>query len=304
MTRASVVFLAGAWEHRSISARGARFHVAEQGDGPLVLFLHGFPQFWWSWRNQLASFADAGYRAVAMDLRGYGGTDHTPRGYDLPSLADDVGAVIASLGAADAVVVGHDWGGLIAWTLARREPKRVRRLVAVGAPHPLRLRSSLWRHPSQLNRSAHALSMQAPWLPERRFTRGNAAKVDQLLHQWAAPGWPDLPTAMTYRRAFQLGNTPFCAAEYHRWLVRSSVRTDGLRYAHRMKQPINVPVLQVHGARDRCVLPAAAQGSGRFVDAPYRWRLIDGVGHFPHEEDPQRFDTTVLSWLADSEPDR
>lgn len=304
MSVTSPVLLDGPWEHRSIAARGARFHVAELGDGPLVLFLHGFPQFWWSWRNQLPTFAAAGYRAVAMDLRGYGATDHTPRGYDLPALAEDVAAVIKSLGAADALVVAHDWGGFIGWTLAVQHPKTVRRLVTVGAPHPLRLRSSLLRHPGQLNRSAHALSMQAPWLPERRFTQGNAAKVDQVLNQWSAPGWPDVPTAMVYRRAFQEGNTPYCAAEYHRWLVRSAFRVDGLRYAHRMKQSIKAPVLQVHGARDRCFLPDVAQGSGRYVDAPYRWRLLDGVGHFPQEEDPEQFDQTVLSWLADPEPDR
>ena len=304
MSGVSSVLLDGPWEHRSISARGARFHIAEMGSGPLILFLHGFPQFWWTWRRQLPAFARLGYRAAAMDLRGYGGSDHTPRGYDLPSLADDLAAVISSMGAADAIVVGHDWGGLVAWTLAARQPKSVRRLVTVGAPHPLRLRSSLVRHPTQLNRSAHALSMQAPWLPERRFTHGNAAKVDQLLHQWSAPGWPDLPTSMTYRRAFQNGNTPFCAAEYHRWLVRSSIRIDGLRYARQMKKPIGVPVLQIHGAKDRCFLPAVAQGSGRYVDAPYRWRLLAGVGHFPHEEDPERFDDELLSWLRDPEPDR
>lgn len=304
MSSASPVLLEGPWQHRSVAARGARFHVAEQGDGPLVIFLHGFPQFWWTWRSQLRTFSDAGYHAVAMDLRGYGASDKTPRGYDLPSLADDVSAVIASLGAADAIVVAHDWGGFVGWTLANRHPKSVRRLVSVSSPHPVRLRSALVRHPKQLNRSAHALSMQSPWLPERRFTQSNAAKVDQLLHQWSAPGWPDLPTSLTYRRAFQLGNTPFCAAEYHRWLVRSAFRPDGLRYAHHMKRPISVPVLQVHGVQDRCFLPDVAQGSGRYVAAPYRWRLLDGVGHFPHEEAPDRFDAEVLSWLADPEPDR
>ncbi len=84
MNRASAITLDGPWTHRTIAARGARFHIAEAGDGPLVLLLHGFPQFWWTWRHQLPALADAGYRAVAMDLRGFGGSDHTPRGYDLP----------------------------------------------------------------------------------------------------------------------------------------------------------------------------------------------------------------------------
>src|SRR5215203_193652 len=135
---ATVVRPEGPWTHREVAANGARFHIAEMGEGPLVLLLHGFPEFWWAWRHQLPALAEAGYWAVAMDLRGFGGSDHTPRGYDLPSVSADVMSVIASLGSRDAVVVGHDWGGLVAWTLAAYEPKAVRRLAVVGAPHPLR----------------------------------------------------------------------------------------------------------------------------------------------------------------------
>ena len=94
-----------------VAANGARFHVALVGDGPLVLFLHGFPEFWWAWRHQLPAVAAAGYCAAAMDLRGYGASDKPPRGYDLSTLAADVAGVIRSLGARDAVVVGHGWGG-------------------------------------------------------------------------------------------------------------------------------------------------------------------------------------------------
>lgn len=301
MTHPRDVALAGPWEHRTVAARGARFHVAEAGDGPLVLLLHGFPQFWWTWRHQLPALADAGYRAVAMDLRGFGGSDHTPRGYDLPSLAGDVASVIASLGARDAVIVGHDWGGLIAWTLAAYEPKAVRRLVVVGAPHPLRMRSAAVRRPHQLR---HLWAMQTPWLPERAYRTAGSSRVDHVLHEWAAPGWPDLPTSLTYRRAFALGNTPYCAAEYHRWFLRSAVRTDGARYGRRMQTSITAPVLHVHGAADGCFPTSLAQGAGRYVSAPYRWRLLDGVGHFPQEEDPERFTGELLGWLDDPEPDR
>ena len=190
MNRTSAITLDGPWTHRTIAARGARFHIAEAGDGPLVVLLHGFPQFWWTWRHQLPALADAGYRAVAMDLRGFGGSDHTPRGYDLPSLAGDVAAVIASLGARDAIVVGHDWGGLVGWTLASYEPKAVRRFAAVSAPHPLRLRASLLRRPD-LTRQLWA--MQAPWVPEHTWSGASSSRVDAMLHEWAAPGWPDLP---------------------------------------------------------------------------------------------------------------
>jgi pimeloyl-ACP methyl ester carboxylesterase len=301
MSRASEITLDGPWTHRTIAARGARFHIAEAGDGPLVLLLHGFPQFWWTWRHQIPVLADAGYRAVAMDLRGFGGSDHTPRGYDLPSVAGDVAAVIASLGARDAIVIGHDWGGLVGWTLASYEPKAVRRLAAVSAPHPLRLRSSLLRRPD-LTRQLWA--MQAPWLPERTWSGASSSRVDAMLHEWAAPGWPDLPTSLTYRRAFALGNTAYCAAEYHRWFVRSMIRPDGARFRRRLQNAVSAPVLQVHGTADGCFPSSFAQGSSRYVEAPYRWRLLDGVGHFPHEEDPEQFNGELLNWLADPEPDR
>lgn len=301
MSRASEITLEGPWEHRTVTARGTRFHIAEAGDGPLVMLLHGFPQFWWTWRHQLPALADAGYRAVAMDLRGFGGSDHTPRGYDLPSVAADVGSVIASLGARDAIVVGHDWGGLVAWTLASYSPKSVRRLAVVGAPHPLRLQGAMVRRP-HLTRQLWA--MQPPWIPERAFRAASSSRVDALLHEWAAPGWPDFPTSLTYRRAFALGNTAYCAAEYARWFARSMARPDGARFRSRMQSGVGAPVLQVHGAADGCLPASLAQGSSRYVEAPYRWRLMDGVGHFPHEEAPERFTAELLHWLEDPEPDR
>ncbi len=109
------VYADGPWTHRDVSANGARFHVVELGDGPLALFLHGFPQFWWTWREQLTAFADAGYRAVAMDLRGIGGSDKPPRGYDPLTATMDVTGVIRALGESNAVLVGHGLGAGLAW---------------------------------------------------------------------------------------------------------------------------------------------------------------------------------------------
>src|SRR5215475_623317 len=137
------VYLDGPWSHRSVSANGTRFHIAESGDGPLVLLLHGFPQFWWTWRHQLSTLSKAGFRAVAVDLRGYGASDKPPRGYDLVTAASDGAGLVRSLGEANAVVVGHDWGGMIAWTMAAYFPKVIRRLAVVSMPHPLRMRAHL-----------------------------------------------------------------------------------------------------------------------------------------------------------------
>src|SRR3712207_376699 len=102
---ATSVLLPGPWTHRDISCNGVRLHAAEAGSGPLVLLLHGFPQFWWTWRSQLTSLADAGFHVVAPDLRGYGASDKPPRGYDLPTLSADVAALVRALGEQDAVVV-------------------------------------------------------------------------------------------------------------------------------------------------------------------------------------------------------
>src|ERR1700748_2818872 len=131
----SVVLVEGPWTHRFVGANGSRFHVVEAGTGPLVLFLHGFPEFWWSWHDIMTEVADAGFRAVAIDLRGYGASDKPPRGYDAVTLADDIAALVTSLGESDAMVVGSDLGGTLAWTMAACHPRAVRSLVVLGAAH-------------------------------------------------------------------------------------------------------------------------------------------------------------------------
>jgi pimeloyl-ACP methyl ester carboxylesterase len=301
----AAIYLTGPWAHRSVSANGTRFHVAESGDGPLVLLLHGFPEFWWTWRQQLETLSQAGYRVVAPDLRGYGGSDKPPRGYDLVTAASDAAGLVRSLGEANAVVVGHDWGGLIAWTMAAYFPKVVRRLAIVSMPHPLRLRSAVLSDPLGQGRSiGFALGFQLPMLPERQLLRDGAQRVSRMLSAWSGPGWPDPETAGRYRDAMCIPSVAHSALEYHRWYLRSRFRPDGLRYNRAMRTPIQAPTLHLQGALDPCVLPAAARGSGVHVEAPYRLRLLDGAGHFPHEEVPDRFDLELRSWLDDPEPER
>jgi pimeloyl-ACP methyl ester carboxylesterase len=310
-----IIQIDGPWTHRSITANGTRFHVASMGEGPLVLLLHGFPEFWWTWRHQLVSLAAAGFRAVAVDLRGYGGSDKPPRGYDLITSAADAAGLIRALGEANAVVVGHDWGGLTAWTTAAYFPKAVRRLAVVSMAHPLRMRAALLSTPFAISRSftapsgaarrtGYPLTFQVPMLPERRLVRDGGALVGSLLSSWSAPGWPDLDTARVYQRAMRIPPVAHTSLEYHRWFVRSTFRPDGLRYAHQMRSPVAAPVLHLNGAVDPCVLPQTARGSGRYVAGPYRWKVIEGAGHYPHEERPELFDEELLGWLADPEPDR
>jgi pimeloyl-ACP methyl ester carboxylesterase len=253
----SVVLIEGPWTHREVTANGARFHLAEHGpeDGPLVLLLHGFPEFWWSWRHQLTALGDAGMRVVAPDLRGYGGSDKPPRGYDAYTLSSDVAGMIRALGASDAYVVGSDWGGLLAWAVATLHPSIVRSLAVVSMPHPLRMREALLRDPAQIRASAYIGMFQLPKVPEARLLRNDAAYVESLLQSWGGPGFPDAETAARCRAAMQISGVAHSSMEWYRWAVRSQTRPSGVRFLRLMARGVTAPVLQVHGARDTCTLP-------------------------------------------------
>jgi pimeloyl-ACP methyl ester carboxylesterase len=292
----SAVLVEGPWTHRSLNANGIRLHVAEAGTGPLVLLLHGFPEFWWSWRHQLVALADAGYHAVAPDLRGYGASDKPPRGYDAPTLAADVAGIVRALGERDAILIGHDWGGHLAWSVAALHPAAVRRLAVLSIPHPLRWYQALRSDSDQRNASGYIFRFQLPWAPERWLVENDAANVADLMHRWGGPGFPDEETERRNRDAMQIVLTPNRALEYYRWSVRSTARTDGRRYRSAMTTPITAPTLQLHGALDTCVLPRTAQGSGQYVAADYEWRMLEEVGHFPHQEVPELVTGELLRW--------
>lgn len=291
----------GPWEHRQISANGARFHVAIAGSGPLVLLLHGFPTFWWTWREVVPALADAGYTAAAMDLRGFGGSDHPPRGYDPYTTSLDVAGVIRSLGVPKATIVGHGWGGFLAWTVGSLRPAVARAIVPVSMAHPRRLREAILSDRAQRGASRYVLGFQRPWVPERALVADDAALIGRYLRDWSAdPSWPPPEVSLRFRRAFEVGNTAHCALEYHRWALRSIPRSDGRRFIREVSQsPVKVPVLQIHGSQDRTVLPRTAIGSNQFTDGAYAWRLLNGVGHFPQEEAPARFQSLLLDWLKD-----
>jgi pimeloyl-ACP methyl ester carboxylesterase len=297
----STILIDGPWTHRMVRANGIAQHVAEIGSGPLVLFLHGFPQFWWTWHKQLVDLADAGFRAVAVDLRGYGASDKPPRGYDAPTLASDIAALVAALGERDAMIVGNDVGGLLGWTIACSHPKVVRRLAVIGAAHPLRLRQAAASEPrGQGHASAYALrGFQLPRRPEARLIR-DSVYVRELFDTWTGPRWRGTPDYVAeverYARALRIHPVAHTALEYFRWSVRSQIRPDGRRYAAGLRTPVAAPVLQLHGDLDGCILPSTAQGSGRYVAADYEWRLLDGVGHFPQNEVPELISGELIRW--------
>jgi pimeloyl-ACP methyl ester carboxylesterase len=238
---------------------------------------------------------------VAPDLRGYGASDKPPRGYDLPTLSADVAALVRALGEQDAVLVGHDWGGLLGWTTAALHPRTVRRLVVLSMAHPRRLRAGM-TDPSQRRASRYALSFQLPRLPERRLTRADDDPVADLMQRWSGPAWsrtPDFAEAVDrYRSAARIPQAAYSAMEYHRWAARSQLRPDGLRYARRMAAPITAPTLQLHGRLDSCVLVDTARGSGRYVAGAYEWRELPGVGHFPQEEAPAEVSRAIAEWAT------
>ena len=289
----SVVLVDGAWTHRSVTAGGLRFHIAEAGpvDGPLVLLLHGFPEFWWSWRSQLVALGAAGFHAVAPDLRGYGASDKPPRGYDLYTLSDDVEGLVRALGARDAHLVGHDWGGMLGWTTATLHPRVVRTLSVLSIPHPLRMRAGL-RSRRQARASSYIAGFQVPRVPERRLREGEL--VSELLHRWGGPGFPDPETDRRCREAMAVPAVAHCALEYYRWAVRSQARPDGRRFAAAMRAGVEAPVLQLHGALDGCILPETVLGSGDWARGGYELRVLAGVGHFPHQEVPTTVNAALL----------
>ena len=272
---------------------GVRLHYVEQGAGPLVVLLHGFPEFWFSWRRQLPALAAAGFRAVAVDQRGYN-LSSKPRGlehYRVERLARDVAEIIDHFGQAQAAeaqpqaaegypraadgypraaVVGHDWGGGVAWTFAMRYPERLHKLAIINAPHPLTFAQHL-RQPDQLRKSWYMFFFQVPWLPEAALRAGNFAVIRRQLH------------APEYVEALSRPGALTATINYYRALFRRGLPT--LRAASRT--PIHAPVLIIWGQRDPYLGADLAEPSATLVPNQRVERLAD-VGHWPHLEQPER----------------
>ena len=229
-----------------------------------------------------------------------GAVSTAPTRFDIPNLAADIAQLVGALGERSATLVGHDVGGLLAWTVAAQHPRVVNRLAVVGAAHPLRLRQALVTDPRGQGRaSAYALrDFQLPRVPEVKLN--DDAYVRGLFAAWSAPRWrasAEYPAEITrYVQALRIHPVAYCALEYFRWLVRSQLRPDGRRYAASLREPVHMPVLQLHGDLDRCVLARTAQGSGRYVAGDYEWHQLDGVGHFPHNEAPELVSAELIRW--------
>ncbi len=283
-----------------VSANGLRFHFLADGpaDGPLVVLLHGFPELARSWRHQLPALASAGYRAVAPDQRGYGETEL--RGpYDTLTLAADVAALIRTLGYETAVVVGHDWGGGVAWAVAHADPAVVDRLVVLNCPPPSVLYRELWRNPRQLRRSRYMFLFQLPMLPERMISRDGGAQIARALvggsHNRAA--WSADELAL-YCAAFARPGRAKAAVDWYRAAFRHPLRP---RRAP-SRRPITAPTLVVWGTHDRFLGTELIERSKlRTVFAAGNEPeivLVEEAGHFVQNEAPEHVNAALLGWLG------
>ncbi len=269
-----------------------KLHYVEAGDGPLVLLLHGFPEFWFGWRLQIAPLAAAGFRVVAPDMRGYN-LSSRPAGvaaYDTGRLAADVRSLVKELGVESALLVGHDWGGSVAWATAMNHPEVVDRLVILNAAHPRRLSQGL-HHPGQLRKSWYFFFFDLPDLPEsvvhadhwkffRHFLRDarpayTAEEMDRYVEAWSQPG----------------------AARGMINYYRSSVRQSPKRAAAELR-PISAPTLVIWGQRDRYLGPELAEPDHDDVPNLDRVERLPEASHWVHHDEAERVNQLLVDFFA------
>jgi pimeloyl-ACP methyl ester carboxylesterase len=239
---------------------------------------------------------------VAVDLRGYGGSDKPPRGYDGWTLAGDAAGLVRALGHKNATLVGHADGGLVCWATSVLHPRAVRAIALVSSPHPIALRTSaLTRRDQGLALLPGMLRYQLPFWPERVLTRHDAAELEALVRGRASVEWQaseDFSETIGHlRQAVQIPSAAHSALEYQRWAVRSQLRGEGRRFMKSMKRPLSVPVLHMRGDADPYVLTDPVYRTQRY--APHgRYVSIADAGHFAHEEAPARVNEQLSRFLT------
>ena len=281
--------------HR-VSANQLSFRVAAAGSGEkLILCLHGFPESAISWRYQIDPLVQAGYRVWAPDLRGYGGTTR-PTGidaYHIESLMDDVTGLLDAAQVQRAILVGHDWGGIIAWYYAMRHAGRVEALVIVNAPHPACFEREIknWR---QWRRSWYMGASQIPWLPEIILSSGQGYLIGAIFEHVAVhrEHMPDDIVGLYRQQACQPGVLT-AMLNYYRAALRGgwAVLQQKLGYP-----PITIPTLVLWGLQDPALVPQNLDGLREFVTNLTVVTFAD-AGHFVHEDKPEQVTCELLTWL-------
>ena len=270
-----------AFRHDYVTRDGVKLHVASLGRGSPVVFVHGFPDFWWTWREQMAAVAPA-HRAVAMDQRGYNLSDK-PAGdaaYAMPELVHDVAAVIDSVGGR-AALVGHDWGGAVSWQVAARYPDKVERLAILNLPHPANMARELQNNPAQRESSAYARNFQQP---------GAAAKLTAE----GLAGWVKPQDRGPYVEAFKRSNFDSMLAYYRVNYPRPPYDSG----AATAIGPLRMRTLVIHGLDDKALLSSGLDRTWDRIDAPLTMVTIPHAGHFVQRDAADEVNRALVNWLA------
>jgi epoxide hydrolase 4 len=249
----------GGWAHHEEIFNGVRLHYVSQGDGPLILLLHGFPELWYSWRYQLPALAAAGFRAVAPDMRGYNLSEKPPalHSYHIRHLVADTAEMIRALGGKEgAYLAGHDWGGVVAWHTASHHPDLVKKLVILNAPHPNRYLEVLSERRRQRLKSTYVGFFQLPFLPERMLTARKGALVEKMMRQSGInPAHFTEADARRYREAICQPGAATATLNYYRSMMRRTL-------SRRLEEPshiIRAPTLLLWGLADTALHNANAE---------------------------------------------
>ncbi|HEX6342432.1 alpha/beta hydrolase [Umezawaea sp.] len=253
-------------------------------DGRKVLLLHGVPQCGIEWRHQLRALAADGYRAVAPNQRGYspGVRPKRVEDYGLDHAVDDVTAIADQLGWRRFDLVGHDWGGVVGWLAAARNPLRVRTLTAVSAPHPAALAAAMREDPDQRARAALLDYLRQPEVPEREMLANGSAKLRQ--------GWPAVIPRQRVEQYVRQLSEPGALTAALNWYRANNFDGD--------YKPVTVPTMYLWGTEDDAVGPEAAQNTSDWAQGAYRFEVLDGVGHFIPEEAAERTSALLLEHLG------
>jgi pimeloyl-ACP methyl ester carboxylesterase len=269
-------------EHGYADSNGVKIHYASLGKGPLVIMIHGFPDFWYTWRDQMQALSTT-YQVVAIDQRGYNLSDK-PKGvenYDVSLLIGDVAAVIKHLGRDKAIVVGHDWGGIVAWTLAMARPEVVERLIILNLPHPKGLRRELANNPQQQQNSQYA----------RNFQKEGAHK--QLTAEGLARWVRDPEARKKYVEAFSRSDFEGMLNYYKRNYPREPYSEDTSPLVK-----VKAPVLMIHGLNDTALLAGALNNTWEWLEKDLTLVTIPGAGHFVQQDASDLVTRTIKTWLS------
>jgi len=280
------------WRDTPRTINGLDLHLVEAGDPgkPLVILLHGFPEFWWAWRHQIAPLADAGYHVVVPDMRGYN-LSEAPQAvgaYALEFLANDVVAIADAFGAERFHLVGHDWGAVIGWWVAARYPQRLERVVLMDGPHPDVLGAQALKHPTQALRSSYVAFFQLPWLPEATLGGFDFASLKSMMRASAKPGAFEPGALERYAEAWAQPGRLTAMLNYYR----------ALRDRPRPGEPARVkpPTLILWGGDDAFLERHVARACLALCDQG-QLEVVDGASHWLHLEQPARINARILAWL-------